>query len=178
MLYDLEQELQSISLRLDLLAQITGQDSLRVARAHLEKSIVVLNEQLRRGGVYKNGAVVLHLDLNHPDILDFIDMPRNEIPWAKRCIDLSPVMWDMANPVVKEAILKGIARGDIWLAKIKRDQKGERIYANVCLEVFLKSRGTCLLEHINVSACTPEELACCIYCRHGRALCTASNDWC
>jgi hypothetical protein len=42
MLYDLEQELQSISLRLELLAQITGQDSLRVARAHLEKSIVAL----------------------------------------------------------------------------------------------------------------------------------------
>ena len=85
-------------------------------------------------------------------------MPRNEIPWAKRCINLSPVMWDMANPDVKEAILKGIARGDIWLAKIKRDQKGERIYSNVCLEVFLKSRGTCLLEHINVSACKLEDL--------------------
>ena len=28
-----------------------------------------LNEQLRRGGVYKNGAVVLHLDLSHPDVL-------------------------------------------------------------------------------------------------------------
>ena len=117
-----------------------------------------LNEQLRRGGVYKNGAVVLHLDLNHKDILEFVNMPRNEIPWAKRCVNLSPVMWDMANPNVKEAILKGIARGDIWLAKIKRDQHGERIFANVCLEVFLRSRGTCLLEHINLGACTPEEL--------------------
>ena len=67
-------------------------------------------------------------------------------------------MWDMATPKVKQAILQGIARGDIWLAKIKRDQRGERVYANVCLEVFLKSRGTCLLEHINVAACTPEEL--------------------
>ena len=117
-----------------------------------------LNEQLRRGGVYKNGAVVLHLDLNHPDILEFVNMPRHEIPWAKRCVDLSNVMWDMATPKVKEAILQGIARGDIWLAKIKRDQRGERVYANVCLEVFLKSRGTCLLEHINLGACTPEEL--------------------
>ena len=117
-----------------------------------------LNEQLRRGGVYKNGAVVLHLDLNHPDILEFVNMPRHEIPWAKRCVDLSNVMWDMATPKVKEAILKGIARGDIWLAKIKRDQRGDRVYANVCLEVFLKSRGTCLLEHINLGACTPEEL--------------------
>ena len=117
-----------------------------------------LNEQLRRGGVYKNGAVVLHLDLNHPDILEFVNMERHEIPWAKRCVDLSNVMWDMATPKVKQAILQGIARGDIWLAKIKRDQRGDRVYANVCLEVFLKSRGTCLLEHINVGACTPEEL--------------------
>jgi ribonucleotide reductase alpha subunit len=31
-----------------------------------------LNEILRRGGVYKNGAVVLHLDLSHPDVLEFI----------------------------------------------------------------------------------------------------------
>ena len=117
-----------------------------------------LNEQLRRGGVYKNGAVVLHLDLNHPDILEFVNMPRHEIPWAKRCVDLSNVMWDMATTKVKGAILQGIARGDIWLAKIKRDQRGDRVYANVCLEVFLKSRGTCLLEHINLGACTPEEL--------------------
>jgi len=117
-----------------------------------------LNEQLRRGGVYKNGAVVLHLDLNHPDILEFVNMPRHEIPWAKRCVDLSNVMWDMATTKVKEAVLQGIAKGDIWLAKIKRDQRGDRVYANVCLEVFLKSRGTCLLEHINLGACTPEEL--------------------
>ena len=31
-----------------------------------------LNEILRRGGTYKNGAAVLHLDLEHPDALEFI----------------------------------------------------------------------------------------------------------
>ena len=117
-----------------------------------------LNEQLRRGGVYKNGAVVLHLDLNHPDIMEFIETPRSEIPWAKRCINLSQVMWDMAQPKVKDAVLAGIARGDIWLAKIRYDQSYQRIYANVCLEVFLRSRGTCLLEHINLGACKPEDI--------------------
>ena len=117
-----------------------------------------LNEQLRRGGVYKNGAVVLHLDLNHPDIMEFIETPRSEIPWAKRCINLSQVMWDMAEPKLKDAVLAGIARGDIWLAKIRYDQSYQRIYANVCLEVFLKSRGTCLLEHINLGACTPDDI--------------------
>jgi len=118
-----------------------------------------LNEQLRRGGVYKNGAVVLHLDITHPDIMEFIECPRHEIPWAKRCVNLDQAAWDNTEENVRNALLKGIARGDIWLAKIREDQHGRRIYANVCLEVFLRSRGTCLLEHINLAACRPEDLS-------------------
>ena len=117
-----------------------------------------LNEQLRRGGVYKNGAVVLHLDINHPDILEFVKAPRAELPWAKRCVNLDEALWLKATAEVKEAILSGIAKGDIWLAKIRYDQEYQRIYANVCLEVFLRSRGTCLLEHINLGACRPEDI--------------------
>jgi len=117
-----------------------------------------LNEQLRRGGVYKNGAVVLHLDIDHGDIIEFVETNRSEIPWAKRCVNIWPEGWAEASVRTKEAILSGIARGDIWLVKRRYDQHGERIYGNVCLEVFLRSRGTCLLEHINLGACTPEEL--------------------
>ena len=117
-----------------------------------------LNEQLRRGGVYKNGAVVLHLDVSHPDILDFINTPRHELPWAKRCVNLNSELWNNTSDEVKDSILKGISRGDIWLAKIREDQYGRRIYANVCLEVFLRSRGTCLLQHVNLGACRTEDL--------------------
>ena len=118
-----------------------------------------LNEQLRRGGVYKNGAVVLHLDLNHPDVFEFIETPRSEIPWAKRCINLNQSDWDNADATVKDAVLAGIARGDIWLAKKRMDQHGQRIFANVCLEVFLRSRGTCLLQHVNLGSCTVDEVS-------------------
>jgi len=117
-----------------------------------------LNEQLRRGGVYKNGAVVLHLDIDHEDILEFIQTPRHEIQWAKRCVNVTQELWNSASQLTKDEIIKGISRGDIWLAKIKHDQSGERIYANVCLEVFIKSRATCLLEHVNLGACRPEDL--------------------
>ena len=117
-----------------------------------------LNEQLRRGGVYKNGAVVLHLSMEHPDIMEFLTMPRHEIPWAKRCVNLTSEMWFEAKQEVQDAILAGIARGDIWLAKIRYDQHGQQIFANVCLEVFLRSRGTCLLEHINLGGCRLEDL--------------------
>lgn len=117
-----------------------------------------LNEQLRRGGVYKNGAVVLHIDISHGDILEFVTTPRHELPWAKRCVNVTTKLWNEASDNVKNEILKGIARGDIWLAKIRYDQHGHRIFANVCLEVFLKSRGTCLLQHVNLGACRPEDI--------------------
>ena len=111
-----------------------------------------LNEILRRGGTYRNGACVLHLDINHPDILDFVQVERHELPWVKRCVDLTPEWWADTEAGTKEAIIRGIARGDIWLNKIKYEN-GKRIYSNVCLEVYLPSRGTCLLQHLNMSAC-------------------------
>ena len=111
-----------------------------------------INETLRRGGHYKNGAVVAHLDIDHADILNFVRLPRSEAPWIKRCIDLDAGLWNSADAGVKDAILDGIKRGDIWLNKIKYEN-GKRIYGNGCLEVYLPSRGTCLLQHVNLAAC-------------------------
>jgi hypothetical protein len=112
-----------------------------------------LNEILRRGGVYKNGAVVCHLDLNHPDIMDFVTASRSELPWVKRCVNINPHWWNVATSEVKEAVLQGIRQGDIWLNKTKVDRNGNRIRGNVCLEVYLPSRGTCLLQHVNLGQC-------------------------
>ena len=118
----------------------------------------VLNEILRRGGTYKNGAIVLHLDIDHPDIIDFITTPRSELPWVKRCVDISDEKWKGTDSLTREALIYGIKSGDIWLNKIKHDKNGERIYGNVCLEVYLPSRGTCLLQHVNLSACGTESI--------------------
>jgi hypothetical protein len=112
-----------------------------------------LNEILRRGGVYKNGAVVAHLDLNHPDVLEFITASRADLPWIKRCVNINPHWWNEATQQVKDALLQGIRQGDIWLNKTKVDRNGNRIRGNVCLEVYLPSRGTCLLQHVNLGAC-------------------------
>ena len=112
-----------------------------------------LNEVLRRGGVYKNGAVVLHLDLNSPDIVDFVLAPRTEFPWVKRCVNITTDWWEAATENTKTAVLMGIKSGDIWLNKVKYDKEGNRIRGNVCLEVYLPSRGTCLLQHVNLGAC-------------------------
>ena len=112
-----------------------------------------LNEVLRRGGKYKNGAIVLHLDANHPDIQEFIDTPRSELPWVKRCVNITEEWWQEMDPIVKDDLLEGIKSGDIWLNKVKYGNDGKRIRGNVCLEVYLPSRGTCLLQHVNLGAC-------------------------
>ena len=117
-----------------------------------------LNEVIRRGGHYKNGACVLHLDLNHPDIQEFIEAPRNELPWVKRCVNITQEWWDESSPDTKTALLQGIRQGDIWLVKVKYDHNNRRVRGNVCLEVFLPSRGTCLLQHVNLGACKPNDL--------------------
>ena len=116
------------------------------------------NEVLRRGGAYKNGAIVLHLDLSHPDAVEFITANRSELPWVKRCVDIDEDMWKFATQTTKDALIYGIKSGDVWLNKIRYDNTGERIYGNVCLEVYLPSRGTCLLQHVNLGACTLDNL--------------------
>ena len=55
---------------------IMARDLLRLVLFRLEGFIASLNETLRRGGRYKNGAIVLHLMLNHPDVDEFITTPR------------------------------------------------------------------------------------------------------
>jgi hypothetical protein len=117
-----------------------------------------LNEILRRGGVYKNGAVVCHLDLSHPDVLEFITASRSELPWVKRCVNINDHWWKETTQEVKVALLEGIKKGDIWLNKTKVDKNGNRIRGNVCLEVYLPSRGTCLLQHVNLGGCELDEI--------------------
>ena len=118
----------------------------------------VLNETLRRGGTYKNGACVIHLDANHTDLEEFVDASRAELPWVKKCIDVTREWWDELSEPLQAKILRGIQAGDLWLNKAEYNTRGERIYGNVCLEIYLPSRGTCLLQHVNLGACNVEDL--------------------
>ena len=117
-----------------------------------------LNEVLRRGGQFRNGAVVLHLDYDHPDAMEFVSMERKELQWAKRAVNVDEHFFEFTSPEFRAALIKGISNGDIWLVKKKYNDKGERVYFQVCLEVAMPSRGTCLLEHVNLGACSIEEL--------------------
>jgi len=114
------------------------------------------NEILRRGGTYRNGAIVCHLDADHSDILEFVNYDRARIPWVKRCVNVDP---DIVNqPDKLAAIMNAARRGDVWIVKKQYDSNGERIYSNVCQEILLKSRDTCLLTHVNLGITKIEDI--------------------
>ena len=116
-----------------------------------------LNETLRRGGKYKNGAIVLHIDARHRDLEEFITTPRDVLPWVKRCVNITQEWWDDMSQELRDLLIQGIKAGDIWLNKVKY-QGTQRIRGNVCLEVYLPSRGTCLLQHVNLGACSFDQI--------------------
>jgi hypothetical protein len=118
-----------------------------------------LNEILRRGGKFRNGAVTLHLDYTHPDAIEFVSTSRSELPWAKRCLNVDNNFLSESSPELINACLRAISSGDLWLNKIRYDSHGKRLRPNVCLEVYLPHRGTCLLQHVNLGACTLDSVA-------------------
>lgn len=106
-----------------------------------------LNEILRRGGVYKNGAITTYLDYLHPDAAEYLNASRNELPWIKRALYVDENFLDSPLlPLIKAKV----DDGTVWLAKKRWDKDGNRLFSQVCLEILLKSRGTCLLAHVNL----------------------------
>lgn len=135
------------------------------------------NEVLRRGGVFKNGAVVVYLDASHPDLVEYLNVYASEVPWIKRAvyIDDNPGSDDyiLKNPHL-DLILSKVADGTLWLAKkrwysptlkqavsypVNPDDVWEnRLLSQVCTEILLRSNATCLLSHQNLGMCTLDTL--------------------
>jgi Ribonucleotide reductase, barrel domain len=109
-----------------------------------------INQEVRRGSVFKNGAVVLSLHWEHPDLIDFLNFPSSEIPWAKRAITVTEEILLPENNLALEAVLKALANGIIFVNKQVYNAKGEPLFPNVCTSIRLKSRSTCTLLPINL----------------------------
>lgn len=113
-----------------------------------------MNEILRRGGLYKNGAVVLHLDMDHPCIGEFLEIDREKTPWVRLAVNVN--QQTLAHPLYPK-LLNAIESGDYFAVK-QVFRNGKRLFHNVCLEVLLEHRGTCLLSHVNLGATEISEI--------------------
>lgn len=138
-----------------------GKGGFSAGAAGFVKMYSVQNEVLRRGGVYKNGAIVVNLDISHGDCADFLALTPQEIPWVKRTLYVSDVPGDpdyLLDSPHLDAVIAAVANGSLWLAKKQWDEYGYRIYSNVCNGILIPSRGSCLLTHVNLGQCTLKNL--------------------
>jgi hypothetical protein len=114
-----------------------------------------INEVLRRGGTYRNGAVTLYVHYRQLEAAAFLAMQREELEWAKRALTVDEGL--LRHPLLPQ-VLEGVAVGDLFLAKPRYGPDGERLYSQVCMEIALRSRDTCTLHHVNLGALLPEEI--------------------
>lgn len=134
--------------------------------------ISVFNQELRRGGRYKNGAITTSLPLWHPDCERYLTLPKESHPWLKKGLvlptdylkfsSLLPLIYSKVNDgslwLEKSVIQASGSGGYLWL---RHDDKRmpNRLRSNVCREVLIPNRGTCNLSHANLGMCkTPAEI--------------------
>lgn len=107
-----------------------------------------LNGVLRRGGLFKNGAITIHFDYDQEGAYDFVRMPRAKTNWARLCLNIDKNFLDLPSSKIN-GFLRYVSTGDVFIVKKVYDKNGERIRHNVCLEILLRPFGTCLLSHLN-----------------------------
>jgi len=122
---------------------------------HLCSVYSTINEILRRGGTYRNGAVTLFVHYEHPEAKSYLNMPRTELEWAKRALVVDDGI--LSHPLLSE-VMAAMESGDLFLAKKRFDSQGQRLFSQVCMEIFLQSRDTCTLHHVNLGELEPEQI--------------------
>lgn len=130
-----------------------GLVSLGVANFLTVYSSIVESVRQGRSGV-KKGAGLVFLNASHPDLKSFLELPREDTPCISKAIYLKDS--DLENQEIVNLVLKALAQGDIFISKYVYNQRGQRLYNNLCTEVYLKSQMTCILGQINLANATDE----------------------
>ena len=125
----------------------------------LLRLLSMFNEVIRRGGVYKNGALTTALPLNHPHFLDYLSASKvNDHPWLSKNVVIPSDWTDF--PLEMTYAIKAYNNSHVWFQKaisqkdnvtwLPSGNMADRLLLNVCLEILLKSLGTCILLPINL----------------------------
>jgi hypothetical protein len=109
----------------------------------------VLNNTIRRGGLYKNGIVTSSMWYESPEIDNYLDFPLIEIPGShKKGISFDNGV--LAHKKLVTKILQKTAEESLFLEKRERNAA---LHMNVCMGINLRDNGTCLLWRVNLGQC-------------------------
>lgn len=115
------------------------------------------NEVLRRGGIFKNGAITIHFDYDQKGALEFVSMSRSKTNWARLCLNIDENFLSLPEASLGH-FFRYISKGDVFIVRKVYAESGERLRHNVCLEILLKPFGTCLLSHLNLGLLSDKEI--------------------
>lgn len=132
---------------------------------NLLKLISSFNQEIRRGGTFKNGAITTSLPWYHALAYWYIKMDKSEHPWLKKSVSVTGDF--LEDDVLAYMIEEGINDGSLWIEKILRNdgsyvmtraealslEEWERIRHNVCREILITDGQTCTLGHVNYGQC-------------------------
>ena len=88
-LYDLEQVLQSISAKFGPQELITEKALLLQAQSHLAKSIAASTSNYAEEVSTKMEQLCSTSTSTTQTSIEFVNVPRHELPWAKRCVNVT-----------------------------------------------------------------------------------------
>lgn len=134
---------------------------------HLKKGDIVtlmqllgqLNRTIHRGGIMKNGIVCTALHYKHPQIKQYLNAPLTGLIGSqKKGIRIDEGI--LEDPALVALVCDKVNKESLFFEKIQGvDKDGNELYQNVCLEILLRHRATCLLSHVNAGMITkPEQI--------------------
>lgn len=138
----------------------------------LESFLVFLqsfNQEIRRGGIYKNGALTVSIPCWHPLAKHYMEIDPATHPWVKKGLVIPS---DYPNFGLNDLICEKVNQGHLWLEKAVIQEEGgkkrwlrsddrdipNRLLSNVCREVLSVSGGTCNLTHVNLGMCSISDI--------------------
>ena len=132
------------------------------------------NEVIRRGGVYKNGALTTSMPTHHPHVLEYVEAFTFKHAWLKKGASLVSdfgKFWKHKGIDLVELLVHKVNQGELWLEKItdldgnwinlvSYKTLGEQaiLRSNVCREIRIRSGETCTLGHVNAGMCNIGDL--------------------
>lgn len=119
-----------------------------------------INETIRKGGLYKNGAVTTTYPVWGNHILDYLVLPTHLHPWLKKSVVVNR---GFDNPTITDLIIKKYNKNSLWIEKCldldnifsdKWLNPDERLLFNVCREILLIDKGSCMVLPLNLGMIT------------------------